>query len=114
MPTVVRAVNRETHIRLVRAGSKFDSERSHTLFRKKLRAQSVISAKRRKKNWRVDGVRAAMRGAFPLRVYRRRALVETLFSSVMRKVSAGALGRTMEMQMHQALGLDLAYNIYRV
>jgi hypothetical protein len=55
-----------------------------------------------------------VRGAFPLRVYRRRALVETLFSSVMRKLSVRALGRTMEMHIYQALRLGLAYNIHRV
>jgi hypothetical protein len=32
----------------------------------------------------------------------------------MRKLSARALGRTMEMQMQQALRLGLAYDIYRV
>jgi hypothetical protein len=40
--------------------------------------------------------------------------VETLFSSVKRKLSARAPGRTIEMQMRQALLLGLAYNIYRV
>jgi hypothetical protein len=74
----------------------------------------VIPAKRGKKSWRVHGVRAEMRRAFPRCVYRKRALIETLFSSVKRKLSARAPGRTLAMQMRQALLLGLAYNIYRV
>jgi hypothetical protein len=114
LPTVVRAASQETRIGLVLADAEFDSERNHTFVRKELRAQSVIPAKRGKKSWRVHGVRAEMRRAFPRRVYRKRALVETLFSSVKRKLSARAPGRTIEMQMRQALLLGLAYNIYRV
>jgi hypothetical protein len=49
------------------------------------------------------GVRAEMRCAFPRRIYRRRALIESLFSSVKRKLSARAPGRSLPMQMRQAL-----------
>jgi hypothetical protein len=74
----------------------------------------VIPAKRGKKTWRVHGVRAEMRSAFPRRLYRRRALIESLFSSVKRKLSARAPGRSLPMQMRQALLLGLSFNLYRL
>ena len=43
----------------------------------------------------------------PRRIYRRRALIESLFSSVKRKLSARAPGCSLPMQMRQALLLDL-------
>jgi hypothetical protein len=54
---------------LVLADAEFDSERNHTFIRQHLGAQSVIPAKRGKKTWRVRGVRAEMRRAFPQRVF---------------------------------------------
>lgn len=114
LPAVVRAASQETRIGLVLADAEFDSERNHTYIRRELGAQSVIPAKRGKKTWRIHGVRAEMRRAFPRRVYRKRTLIETVFSSVKRKLSARAPGRTLAMQMRQALLLGLAYNIYRV
>jgi len=42
----------------------------------------VIPAKRGKKTWRVRGVRAEMRRAFPQHLYGRRALIESVFSKV--------------------------------
>jgi hypothetical protein len=74
----------------------------------------VIPAKRGKKMWRVRGVRADMRRAFPQRLYRRRALIESLCSLVKRKLSARAPGRTLRMQMRQALLLGLSFNLYRL
>ena len=69
---------RATAIGLVLADAEFDSERNHTYLRKQLGAQSVIPAKRGKKTWRIHGVRAEMRRAFPRRLYRRRSLIESL------------------------------------
>jgi hypothetical protein len=74
----------------------------------------VIPAKRGKKTWRIHGVRAQMRRAFPRRIYRRRALIESLFSSVKRKLSARAPGRSLRMQKRQALLLGLSFNLYRL
>jgi len=96
------------------ADAEFDSERNHTYIRKKLGAQSVIPAKRGKKTWRVRGVRAEMRRAFPQRIYRRRALIESVFSSVKRKLSARAPGRSLHTQTRQALLLGLSFNLYRL
>jgi hypothetical protein len=114
LPTVVGAASQETRIGLVLADAEFDSERNHKFIRQQLGAQSVIPAKRGKKSWRVHGVHAEMRRAFPRRAYRQRALIESVFSVVKRKLSARAPGRTLAMQMRQALLLGLAYNIYRV
>ena len=106
LPAVVEAASEQTRIGLVLADAEFDSERNHTYIRRDLGAQSVIPAKRGKKTWRVRGVRAEMRRAFPRRIYRRRALAETLFSSVKRKLSARAPSRTLRMQIRQACCSD--------
>jgi hypothetical protein len=114
LPGVVEAASQQTRIGLVLADAEFDSERNHTYIRRHLGARSVIPAKRGKKTWRVHGVRAEMRRAFPRKLYRRRALIETLFSSVKRKLSARAPGRSLRMQMRQALLLGLSFNLYRL
>ena len=114
LPAVVEAASQQTRIGLLLADAEFDSERNHTYIRKRLGAQSVIPAKRGKKTWRVHGVRAEMRRAFPQRTYRRRALIESLFSSVKRKLSARAPGRSLRTQMRQALLLGLSFNLYRL
>ena len=101
-------------IGLVLADAEFDSERNHTYIRQQLGARSIIPAKRGKKTWRIHGVRAEMRRAFPRRQYARRALVETVFSTVKRKLSARAPGRSLFMQTRQALLLGLAFNLYRL
>jgi hypothetical protein len=114
LPAVVERATEQTRIGLVLADAEFDSERNHTYIRQRLGAQSVIPAKRGKKTWHVRGVRAEMRRAFPRKLYRRRALVETLFSSVKRKLSARAPGRSLRMQTRQALLLGLSFNLYRL
>ena len=77
-------------IGLVLADAEFDSELNHPTS-----ARSVIPAKRGKKTRRIHGVRAAMRNHFPRRLYRRRSLVETVFSTLKRKLSARAPGRCL-------------------
>jgi Transposase DDE domain/Transposase domain (DUF772) len=114
LPTVVRAASERTPIGLVLADAEFDSERNHTYVRRQLGAQSVIPAKRGKRTWRIHGVRAEMRRAFPRQIYRRRALVESVFSSVKRKLSARAPGRSLRMQVRQALLLGMSFNLYRL
>jgi len=44
----------------------------------------------------------------------RRALIESLFSSVKRKLSARAPGRSLRTQKRQALLLGLSFNLYRL
>jgi hypothetical protein len=114
LPAVVAAASKRTRIGLVLADAEFDSERNHTYIRRELGAQSVIPAKRGKKTWRIHGMRAQMRRAFPRRLYRRRALIESLFSSVKHKLSARAPGRSLRTQMRQALLLGLSFNLYRL
>jgi Transposase DDE domain/Transposase domain (DUF772) len=114
LPAVVEAASQQRPIGLVLADAEFDSERNHTCIRQRLGAQSVIPAKRGKKTWRICGVRAEMRRAFPQKLYRRRALIETVFSSVKRKLSARAPGRSLRMQRRQALLLGLSFNLYRL
>ena len=114
LPAVVQTASQQTRIGLVLADAEFDSERNHTYNRQRLRAQSVIPAKRGKKTWRVRGVRAEMRRAVPRRLFRHRALIESVFSSVKRKLSARAPGRLLPMQQRQALLLGLSFNLYRL
>ncbi len=96
------------------ADAEFDSERNHLHVRQQLQAESIIPAKRGKRTWRLRGVRAQMRRNFPRRKYARRALAERVFSSVKRKLSARAPGRSFFTQQHQALLLGLAFNLYRL
>ncbi|HEV2298284.1 MAG TPA: transposase [Candidatus Acidoferrales bacterium] len=114
LPAVVQAASQQTRIGLGLADAEFDSERNHTYIRQQLGAQRVIPAKSGKKTWRIRGVRAEMRRAFPPRLYRRRTLIESLFSSVKRKLSARAPGRSLCTQKRQALLLGLSFNLYRL
>jgi hypothetical protein len=114
LPALVAAASPRTPIGLVLADAAFDSERNHTYIRRELGAQSVIPAKRGKKTWRIHGVRAQMRREFSRRVHRRRARIESLFSSVKRKLSARAPGRSLRAQKRQALLLGLSFNLYRL
>ena len=98
----------------VLADAEFDSERNHRHIREQLGAQSIIPAKRGKASWKIHGVRAQMRAAFPAERYRQRVHVETVFSAIKRKLSGKAPGRSLATQRKQALLLGLAYNLYRL
>src|SRR6266404_1400145 len=52
------------------ADAEFDSERNHRHIREQIGAQSIIPAKRGKPGWKLHGVRAQMRAAFPSERYR--------------------------------------------
>jgi hypothetical protein len=101
-------------VQTVLAAAEFDSERNHEHICHIHAAQSVIPAKRGKRTWQIKGVRAEMRAHFPRDLYRQRALVESVFSAVKRKLSSRAPGRSLDTQVLQALLLGLAYNIYRL
>jgi hypothetical protein len=96
------------------ADAEFDSERNHRHIRQRLGAESIIPAKRGKAGWKIHGIRAQMRTAFPAERYRQRVHAETLFSAIKRKLSSKAPGRSLATQRKQALLLGLAYNIYRL
>lgn len=114
LPALVEQAVQVSPIELVLADAEFDSERNHRYIRHQLGARSVIPAKKGHRSWRIHGIRARMRRAFPQKLYGARALVETVFSVVKRKLSARAPGRSLGMQVRQALVLGLAYNIYRL
>lgn len=88
----------------VLADAEFDSERHHQHIRETVGATSIILAKRGKSTWRIHGIRAQMRASFPATQHAQRALVESIFSAVKRKLSARAPGRS----------LGLTYNPYRL
>jgi len=110
MDTACRALPIQT----VLADAEFDSERNHRHIRQVHGLLSIIPAKRGKASWKRHGVRAEMQQQFPKELYRQRALVETVFSVVKRKLSARAPGHSLQTQRLQALLLGLAYNIYRL
>jgi Transposase DDE domain len=114
LPKVVKMASRQTRIGLVLADAEFDSERNHTYIRQQLGARSVIPAKRGNKTWRIRGARAEMRRAFPRRICRRRALIESVFSAVKRKLSARAPDHRLSMQQRRAPLLGLSFNPYRL
>ncbi len=98
----------------VLADAEFDSERNHQHIRQVHHLDSVIPAKRGKRTWHLQGIRAKMRARFPAKKYRQRNLIETVFSVVKRKLSTRAPGRTLATQSSQALVLGLAYNLYKL
>ncbi len=122
---LVSSASRQVRIGLVLADAEFDSERNHQFVHKTIRAQSIIPAKRGKRSWKIKGIRKQMRQHFPKAQYGQRALIESVFSAVKRKLSARAPGRSTRAQrksldgtairdVPQALLLGLAYDIYRL
>lgn len=110
---LVDTASQQIPVGLVLADAEFDSERNHQ-FIHKLNAESIIPAKRGKADWHITGIRAQMRTQFPRHRYGQRSIVESVISSVKRKLSARAPGRSLTTQSRQALLLGLAYNIYRL
>jgi hypothetical protein len=111
LPDLVDAARQHTPIGLVLADAEFDSEANHRHIRRRLRALSIIPATRGRSS-RV-GIRGQMRRHFPRRLYRRRAIAETVISVAKRKLSDRAPGRLLPMQVRQAELLGVAHNIYR-
>ncbi len=113
LPILVGQAHEHTPIGCVLADAEFDSERNHTFCREQLQAQSIIPAKRRS-SCKASGVRLQMRENFPAEQYGKRSLIESVFSTVKRKLSCRAPGRTLHTQSRQALLLGLAFNLYRL
>jgi DDE family transposase/transposase-like protein DUF772 len=111
--SLLKHARRLVRIKLVVADAEFDSERNHRYIRKTVKAFSIIPAKRGKRSWKIKGVRAEMRKKFPKELYGQRSLIESVFSTVKRKLSARAPGRSVRNQRKQALLLGLAYDLYR-
>src|SRR5690348_956599 len=102
---------RSMPIGLVLADAEFDSEANHPHIRA-TGALSVIPARRR--GLPNGEIRNLMYRKFPRKLYGPRAKIETVFSVIKRKLSAKAPGRTLPMQVRQALLLGLAFNLYRL
>lgn len=111
---LVDAAAQISSIGTVLADAEFDSERNHQHIRGALGAQSIIPAKRGHASWKIHGMRAEMRAAFPREAYRERVQAKTIFSAIKRKLSGKAPGRSLTTQRKQALLLGLAYNLYRL
>ncbi len=77
-----------------------------------LGAHSVIPNRRR--GIPEGAFRYQMHRAFPRPLYGPRAKIETVFSVIKRKLSTKAPGRSLPLQMRQALLLGLAFNLYRL
>ena len=114
LPALVAEANWQAKIGLALTDAQFDSERNHVFIRAQIRADSVMPAKRGKKTCRIRGVRAERRTNFPRQKYCRRSRIETVFSTVKRKLSCRAPGRSTDTQRRQALLLGLAYHLYRL
>jgi hypothetical protein len=88
------------------------SEPNHQHIRQRLGAQSIIPAKRR--GVPNGEIRNLMFRHFPAKPYRQRVKIETTFSTIKRKLSSRAPGRSLSIQIRQALLLGLAFNLYRL
>src|SRR5271170_1053881 len=112
LPPLLEVAARGAPIRRVLADAEFDSEPNHQHIRQCLGAQSIIPAKRR--GVPNGEIRNLMFRRFPAKPYRQRVKIETTFSAVKRKLSSRAPGRSLSIQIRQALLLGLAFNLYRL
>ena len=110
---LVDAASRVMPIGLVLADAEFDSEANHQHIRMTLGAQSVIPTNPRR-GIPEGAIRYQMHRDFPQKLYAPRAKVETVFSVVKRKLSSKAPGRTLPIQIRQAMLLGLTFNLYRL
>lgn len=118
LPALLATLPADEPVAWVVADREFDREANHVYIHDVLAAQSAIPARRhgpQRPRTRLAGPhRRQMARAFPDAAYRRRALSETIFSVVKRKLSPRAPGRSLATQCCQALLLGLAYDIYRL
>src|SRR5277367_3923149 len=113
LPALLDAAGQRVPVREVLADAEFDSEANHEYIRQRWRARSIIPAKPRRGIPR-GGIRYEMYRAFPQKEYGQRAKIETIFSVIKRKLSSRAPGRSLPLQIRQALLLGLTYNLYRL
>jgi len=112
LPSLLETASRTIPIGLVLADAEFDSETNHRHIRATLGAFSVIPARRR--GVPNGEIRYQMYRKFPRKLYGPRAKAETVFSVIKRKLSDKAPGRSLAIQIRQALLLGLAFNLYRL
>lgn len=97
----------------VLADKEFDSERNHRFIHEVLGARSAIPLRGAARRHRTPH-RRRMATQFPARIYRRRVLVETTFSTCKRTQGGLAPGRSETTQVRQALLGGLAFNLNRL
>ena len=114
LPGLVEKTRAVSPVSTVLADAEFDSRQNHDYIRNVAGAMSVIPATRNKVKGKATGTRAEMQKNFPKELYGRRALVETVFSAVKRKLSNRAPGRSLYTQRLQALLPGVSFNIYRL
>lgn len=119
LPALLATLPPTGPIAWVVADREFDREANHAYVHTALAARSAIPVRQhgrpRGRHTHLTGPhRRQMARAFPRAAYRQRALNETVFSVVKRKLSARAPGRSLATQCRQALLLGLAYDIYRL
>jgi len=118
LPGVLAELPADLAVAWVVADREFDREANHRYIHRVLGAESAIPVRRHgapRPGAPVSGLyRAQMALRFPAAPYRQRALSESVFSAVKRKLSPRAPGRSLVTQCRQALVLGLAYNVYRL
>jgi hypothetical protein len=118
LPGVLAALPEALAVAWVVADREFDREANHQYIHRVLGAESAIPVRRHgapRPGTPVSGVyRARMARRFPKTAYGQRAISESVFSAVKRKLSPKAPGRSLATQCRQALVLGLAYNVYRL
>ena len=112
-PALIHAAGQRLPVREVLADAEFDSQANHEYIRQHWRARSILPGKPRRGLPR-GGIRYQMYRAFPQKEYAQRAKIETIFSVIQRKLSSRAPGRSLPVQIRQALLLGLTYNLYRL
>lgn len=99
----------------VLADKEFDAEANHRYVREVLRARSAIPARALGRGgWPRTRYRGTMVRAFPRHVYRRRVLVEALFSAAKRTQGGLAPARSERRQIKQAHLLGASFNVGRL
>jgi len=118
LPGVLAGLPAELAVAWVVADREFDREANHQYIHRVLGAESAIPVRRHgapRPGAPVSGrYRAQMAQRFHTTAYGQRALSESVFSAVKRKLSPRAPGRSLATQCRQALVLGLAYNVYRL
>jgi len=107
LPGLLDVAARGAPLGVVLADAELDSEANHQHIRQRLGAKSIIPARRRGVRMAPFGIRCSE--PFRKKPYRQRAKIESIFSAVKRKLSSRAPGRSLAIQIRQALLLGLAY-----
>ena len=111
---LVYTASKKLDIRYVLGDKAYDSELNHEWVNDAIGAQSIIPVKVGWKNGTVNGYyRKRLAKRFNDRIYHRRSLVETVFSTVKRRFGSTLQSR-LPVQQNKEVGLlCVVYNVYR-